>query len=184
MSYLLEVFLQNPFTIFLFWILAFISIIGLSLELRKRFELDAATSLLATSLLIINILYWGAYLNFHLIQIEGGKAIFQGAPSQSHLNPMGTTHGGWFAAILDSAMGCAVHSKMPVGRAYTTAELSINLVKAITPQVKRLRAIGHVVHCGKQLATTEGRLVGPDGTLYAHATSTCLVFDLKPSAKA
>ena len=62
-------------------------------------------------------------------------------------------------------------------------ELSINLVKAITPQVKRLRAIGHVVHCGKQLATTEGRLVGPDGTLYAHATSTCLVFDLKHNVK-
>ena len=125
----------------------------------------------------------GQTLDFHLIQIEEGKAIFQGAPSQSHLNPMGTTHGGWFAAILDSAMGCAVHSKMPVGRGYTTAELSINLVKAITPQVKRLRAIGHVVHCGKQLATTEGRLVGPDGTLYAHATSTCLVFDLKHNVK-
>jgi uncharacterized protein (TIGR00369 family) len=69
---------------------------------------------------------------------------------------------------------------MPVGRGYTTAELSLNLVRAITPKVTRLRAIGTVVHCGRQLATTEGRLVGPDGTLYAHATSTCLVFELKP----
>jgi uncharacterized protein (TIGR00369 family) len=124
----------------------------------------------------------GKTLDFQLFQIEDGRAIFQGAPSELHLNPMGTTHGGWFASILDSAMGCAVHSKMPVGRAYTTAELSINLVRAITPKVKRLRAIGTVVHCGRQLATTEGRLIGPDGTLYAHATSTCLVFDLKPKA--
>jgi uncharacterized protein (TIGR00369 family) len=124
----------------------------------------------------------GKTLDFQLFQIEDGRAIFQGAPSELHLNPMGTTHGGWFASILDSAMGCAVHSKMPVGRAYTTAELSVNLVRAITPKVKRLRAIGTVVHCGRQLATTEGRLIGPDGTLYAHATSTCLVFDLKPKA--
>lgn len=124
----------------------------------------------------------GKTLGFQLFQIEDGRAIFQGAPSELHLNPMGTTHGGWFASILDSAMGCAVHSKMPVGRAYTTAELSVNLVRAITPKVKRLRAIGTVVHCGRQLATTEGRLIGPDGTLYAHATSTCLVFDLKPKA--
>ena len=122
----------------------------------------------------------GKTMNFHLVQVEDGKAVFQGAPGSEHLNPMGTIHGGWYATLLDSAMGCAVHTKMPLGRGYTTAELSLNLVRAINPKVTRVRAIGTVVHCGRQLATTEGRLVGPDGTLYAHATSTCLVFELQP----
>ena len=68
---------------------------------------------------------------------------------------------------------------MPAGRGYTTAELGVNLVKAITPKVQRVRAIGTVIHCGRQLATAEARLVGPDGTLYAHATTTCLVFEMR-----
>ena len=67
---------------------------------------------------------------------------------------------------------------MPAGRAYTTAELSVNLVKALTPKVQRVRAQGQVLHCGRQLATAEAKLIGPDGTLYAHATTTCLVFEL------
>jgi len=70
------------------------------------------------------------------------------------------------------------------GRGYTTAELGINLVKAITPKVQRVRAEGRVIHCGRQLATAEARLVGPDGTLYAHATTTCLVFDLPAQSRA
>lgn len=85
----------------------------------------------------------------------------------------------WLATLLDSALGCAVWTKMPAGRLYTTTELSVNLVRALTPQVPRVRAIGQVIHCGRQLATAEARLVGPDGTLYAHATTTCLVFDRK-----
>jgi uncharacterized protein (TIGR00369 family) len=67
---------------------------------------------------------------------------------------------------------------MPPGRGYTTAELSVNYVKAVTPRVQRVRAEGKVIHCGRQLATAEARLVGPDGTLYAHATTTCLVFEI------
>lgn len=89
---------------------------------------------------------------------------------------MGGVHGGWYATLLDSALGCAVHTKMPVGRGYTTAELSVNLVRAIGPRAPRVRAEGRVLHAGRQLATAEARLVGPDGTLYAHATTTCLVF--------
>jgi uncharacterized protein (TIGR00369 family) len=88
-------------------------------------------------------------------------------------------HGGWYATLLDSALGCSVHTLMPAGRGYTTAELSINLVKAIGARVQRVRAVGQVVHCGRQLATAEARLVGPEGTLYAHATTSCLVFDLR-----
>ena len=99
---------------------------------------------------------------------------------------MGGIHGGWYATMLDSALGCAVHTLMPAGRGYTTAELGVNLVKAINPtKTPRVRAEGKVIHCGRQLATAEARIIGPDGTLYAHATTTCLVFDLKlPAADA
>jgi uncharacterized protein (TIGR00369 family) len=116
-------------------------------------------------------------LDFMLISVGDGCATFQGTPSAKHLNPMGTVHGGWFATLLDSALGCAVWTKMPVGKIYTTTELSVNLVRALTPKVPRVRAIGQVIHCGRQLATAEARLVGPDGTLYAHATTSCLVMD-------
>jgi uncharacterized protein (TIGR00369 family) len=117
-------------------------------------------------------------LDFLILEVDEGRALFQGTPRLEHLNPMGTVHGGWFATLLDSALGCAVQTRMPAGRAYTTAELGINMVKAITPKVQRVRAEGKVIHCGRQLATAEARLTGPDGTLYAHATTTCLVFDL------
>jgi uncharacterized protein (TIGR00369 family) len=118
-------------------------------------------------------------LDFQLLEVEEGRAVFQGTPGPAHLNPMGTVHGGWYATLLDSALGCAVHTKMPPGRAYTTAELGVNLVRAIGPKVQRVRAEGRVLHSGRQLATAEARLFGPDGTLYAHATTTCLVFDLR-----
>lgn len=122
-------------------------------------------------------------LDFMLIEVGEGSAIFQGRPGAAHLNPMGTVHGGWFATLLDSALGCAVHTCMPVGRAYTTAELSVNIVKALTPKVQRVRAEGRILHCGRQLATADARLVGPDGTLYAHATTTCLVFELPAQSR-
>ncbi len=123
-------------------------------------------------------------LDFQLIEVDAGRAVFQGTPGAQHLNPMGTVHGGWFATLLDSALGCAVHTMMQPGRGYTTAELSVNLVKALSPKVQRVRAEGQVLHCGRQLATAEARLVGADGTLYAHATTTCLVFDLPSQSRA
>ena len=121
-------------------------------------------------------------LDFVLLDVGPGRAVFQGTPLQRHFNPMGSVHGGWFATLLDSALVCAVHTLMPPGRGYTTAELGVNMVRAITPKVQRVRAIGSVIHAGRQLATAEARLVGPDGTLFAHATTTCLVFDL-PTAR-
>ena len=117
-------------------------------------------------------------LDFSLIRVEPGVALFQGKPGPAHFNPMGSVHGGWFATLLDSALGCAVHTLMPAGRGYTTAELSVNYVRGLSPKVGRVRAEGKVIHCGKQLATAEARLFGPDGTLFAHATTTCLVFEL------
>jgi uncharacterized protein (TIGR00369 family) len=121
-------------------------------------------------------------LDFLIMEASAGHAVFQGTPGAAHLNPMGTVHGGWFATLLDSALGCAVHTRMKPGQGYTTAELSVNIVKALTPKVSRVRAQGRVIHCGRQLATAEARLVGPDGTLYAHATTTCLVFELPPQS--
>jgi len=117
-------------------------------------------------------------LDFALLEVDEGRALFQGTPGPAHLNPMGTIHGGWYATLLDSALGCAVHTMMPAGRGYTTAELGVNLVRAIGSKAPRVRAEGKVIHCGRQLATAEARLYGPDGTLYAHATTTCLVFEL------
>ena len=117
-------------------------------------------------------------LDFALVAIELGKATFQGTPQLKHYNPMGTVHGGWYATLLDSAVGAAVHSLRPAGRGFTTAELSLNIVRAASRETGPLRAIGTVIHCGRQLATAEERIVGPDGKLYAHATTTCLVFEL------
>lgn len=121
----------------------------------------------------------GQTLDFELVQVEPGMAVFQGRPGPAHYNPMGTVHGGWFATLLDSAVGCAVHSTLPAGKAYTTLELKINIVRALTERVPLVRAEGRVVHGGSQVATAEGRLVGPDGKLYAHASTTCLVFDAR-----
>jgi uncharacterized protein (TIGR00369 family) len=123
----------------------------------------------------------GETLDFILVAAEPGKAVFQGRPQARFYNPMGTVHGGWYATLLDSALGCAVHAALPAGRAYTTLELKINLVRALTAAVPLVRAEAQVLHLGRQTATAEARLVGPDGRLYAHGTTTCLVFDLPPA---
>lgn len=118
-------------------------------------------------------------LDFSLVEVEKGKATFQGTPHMKHLNPMGTVHGGWYATLLDSAVGCAVQTALDPGYAYTTAELSVNLVRGARLDGGPLRAIGTVLHCGRQLATAEGRIVDAQGRLYAHATTTCLVFEMR-----
>jgi uncharacterized protein (TIGR00369 family) len=118
-------------------------------------------------------------LDFLLVHVEAGVAVFQGHPSLDHYNPLGSVHGGWYATLLDSAMGCAVQSTLPAGKAYTTMEFRVNLVRPLTAGVPVVRAEGRIVHPGRQVAMAEARLVGPDGKLYAHGTTTCLVFDRK-----
>lgn len=103
--------------------------------------------------------YMSETLGFDLIEVGDGHAVFQGVPHHHYYNPMGTVHGGWYCTLLDSALGCAVHSKLPVGRAYTTAELSINIVRAASHKTGPLRAVGKVIHCGKQMATAEAKLM-------------------------
>ncbi len=116
-------------------------------------------------------------LNFLPIEIKNGRAVFQGRPSARHYNPMGTVHGGWFSAMLDSAVGCAVHCTLAAGKAFTTAELKVNIVRPLTDKVALVRAEGQVIHLGKRMATADGRIVGADGKLYAHASTTCFIFD-------
>lgn len=119
----------------------------------------------------------GKTLDFVLVSIKEGETIFQGAPQAKHYNPLGTVHGGWYATLLDSAVGCAIHSMLPAGRLYTTAELSINYLRAATHKTGPLRAYGKIVHLGRQLAMAEGKIVDVEGKLYAHAKTTCLIFD-------
>ena len=78
---------------------------------------------------------------------------------------------------MDSALGCVVHSVLPPGKAYTTAELKINYVRAVTPAVALVRAEGKLIHQGTRMATADARLVGADGKLYAHGSTTCFIFD-------
>jgi uncharacterized protein (TIGR00369 family) len=119
----------------------------------------------------------GDTLHFLPLRIEPGRAIFQGRPQRAHYNPLGTVHGGWFATLLDSAVACAVHSMLPAGRVYTTVELKLNIVRALTDRVPLVRAEGTVIHLGRSMGTAEGRLYGHDGKLYAHASTTCFIMD-------
>lgn len=120
----------------------------------------------------------GDTLDFIPIHMEPGIAVYQGKPMLRHYNPMGTVHGGWFCTLLDSAVGCAVHTTLPAGKGYTTLEIKVNMLRALTNAVPLVRAEGKVIHSGKQIATAEGRIVGADGKIYAHATTTCMIFDL------
>lgn len=120
----------------------------------------------------------GDALDFLPIHMAPGQAVFQGRPLRRHYNPQGTVHGGWFATLLDSAVGCSIHSTLPAGKGFTTLELKVNMVRPLNEGVPLVRAEGKVIHVGRQVATAEGRIVGPDGKLYAHATTTCLIFDL------
>ena len=116
-------------------------------------------------------------LDFILVEAERGRVVFQGRPGFAHYNPMGMVHGGWFATLLDSALGCAVASILPAGKAYTTAELKVNIVRPLSDKVPFVRAEGHIIHGGNRMATADARLTGSDGKLYAHGSTTCFVFD-------
>jgi uncharacterized protein (TIGR00369 family) len=116
-------------------------------------------------------------LDFILVEAEHGHVVFQGRPGMAHYNPMGIVHGGWFATLLDSALGCAVASTLPAGKAYTTAELKVNIVRPLTDKVPFVRAESRVIHGGRRMATSDARLTGPDGRLYAHGSTTCFIFD-------
>ena len=117
-------------------------------------------------------------LGFYLVEAERGRIVFQGTPEHRHYNPIGSVHGGFHATLLDSCVACAVQSTLEAGQGYTTIELKVNYIRALTDRVGPVRAEGKVIHVGKQVATAEGRIVDVQGRLYAHASTTCLVFPL------
>ena len=118
-------------------------------------------------------------LGFTLLEVESGRAVFAGTPEFRHYNPIGVVHGGFAATLLDSAVGCAVHSTLAKGETYPTLELKLNLVRPLTEKTGVVRAEGRVLHRGRQVATAEGYLKDGADKLYAHATTTCMVFPAK-----
>ena len=115
-------------------------------------------------------------LSFRLSHCEYGLAVFTCEPQERHLNPLGTVHGGLAATLLDSCLGCAVHTTLKPGEGYTTIDLNVKYLRPILPTTGQLRAEGRIVHRGRRMATAEGKLLGPDGKVYAHGGTTCMVF--------
>ena len=118
-------------------------------------------------------------LDMSIDDVAPGRVTFGLDVDERLYNPLGSVHGGVLSTLLDSAMGCAVHSSLGRGQAYTTLELKVNLVKALTVRTPRVIATGQVVTAGRRVATASGQITGPDGTLFAHATTTCLVFEAR-----
>ena len=120
----------------------------------------------------------GRLMDFLAIEFERGRFVFQGTPRRDHYNPLGTVHGGYAATLLDSCVGCAVHTMLPAGKGYTTLELKVNYIRAMTDRTGPVRAEGRTISVGNQTAVAEGRLTDSAGKLLAFATTTCLVFPI------
>lgn len=121
-------------------------------------------------------------LDFDIGEVAPGRVVFVSRPAEAHLNPLGTVHGGYISTLLDSCMGCAVHSLMEPGQGYTTLELKVNFLRPVLPGRGQIRAIGTVINLGRRTALAEARLEDEAGRLLAHGSSTCLVFPLEAAA--
>ena len=118
----------------------------------------------------------GSLLDMRIGAVEEGRVEFEIEARPEFGNPLGTVHGGITATILDSAMGCAVHTTLPAGASYTTLDLSITYLRSVPYDGRRLTAEGRIIHVGGRVATAEGRVVDGEGRLIATATTTCMVF--------
>ena len=118
-------------------------------------------------------------LGFDLVEVEKGKAVFEGLPEFRHYNPIGVVHGGMAMTLMDSCMACAIQTTLQKGEIYTTLEVKVNLVRAITKDTGLIRATGRLIHRGRTTATSEGDLRDAKGTLLAHGTTTCIIFPAK-----
>lgn len=108
---------------------------------------------------------------------EVGRVEFRATPSINHYNPIGSVHGGYAATLLDSAMGCAIHTALPPGVGYTTLEFKVNFIRGMSVDTGEVRAIGTVINVGRRAAVAEAKIVDAQDRLIAHATTTCLVFE-------
>jgi uncharacterized protein (TIGR00369 family) len=115
-------------------------------------------------------------LDMSIESLEPGRVVFGLKTRPDFGNPLGTLHGGIYSTLLDSAMGCAVHTSLPEGAGYTTLELKVNFVRPVRLDGTRLRCEGSTIHVGGRVATTEGRITDDQGRLVAHGTSTCMIF--------
>jgi uncharacterized protein (TIGR00369 family) len=118
----------------------------------------------------------GALMNFAITELSEGRAVFTADPAEYHYNPIGVVHGGLAATLLDSAMGCAVHSTLPAGAGYTTLEIKVNFVRPMTAETGVVRCEAKVIYVGGRTATADGRVLDESGKLYAHGTTTCIIF--------
>ncbi|MCO5159783.1 MAG: hotdog fold thioesterase [Mesorhizobium sp.] len=118
----------------------------------------------------------GERLNFGLTEVSEGRAVFRGLPSERHLNPLGSVHGGWTGTIMDSALACAVQTLLAKGEAYTTVEFKVNLTRPITSRTGEVVCEGRVVSKGRTIAVSEATLKDKDGKLLAFGTETCTIF--------
>ncbi|MEU7633221.1 PaaI family thioesterase [Nocardia sp. NPDC049220] len=118
----------------------------------------------------------GDLVGMEIEELEHGRVVFALRTRPDFANPLGTTHGGICATLLDSVMGCAVHTTLAAGIGYTTLELKINYIRAVPVDGQRLTATGSTIHVGRTTATAEGRVVDEQGRLVAHATTTCVIF--------
>ena len=121
-----------------------------------------------------------ALMNFGVTEVGEGTAVFTAEPAEYHYNPIGVVHGGLAATLLDSAMGCAVHSTLPAGAGYTTLEIKVNYLRPLTAETGPVRCEARIIHVGGRTATAEGQVLDAGGRLYAHATTTCLIFRPEP----
>ncbi|MCI0713173.1 MAG: PaaI family thioesterase [Chloroflexi bacterium] len=117
-------------------------------------------------------------LGFTIVEVAEGYAVFEGTPGEYLYNPIGVVHGGWAATLLDSAMGCAVHTTLEQGMIYTTLQININLVRPISLHTGKVRCEATVIHSGRRSATAEGKLFDENSKLLAHGSTTCIVMPL------
>jgi uncharacterized protein (TIGR00369 family) len=117
----------------------------------------------------------GRLMNIRLTEVERGRIVFEVTPEEYHYNPMGIAHGGLAATLLDSAMGCCVHSCLDAGDRYTTLDIKVTYLKALTADNGPMRGIATLVSIGRTVALVEARMVDANDVVYAHATSTCLI---------
>jgi uncharacterized protein (TIGR00369 family) len=113
-----------------------------------------------------------------IAEIEAGRVVFEAQPSARFYNPLGTVHGGWISGLIDSAMGCAVHSLLKAGQAYTTVDMTVSFVRPVFEKTGQLKCEGKIVHAGNRIATSEGRVWDKSGKLIAHGSETCLIWSV------
>jgi len=117
----------------------------------------------------------GVLMNFRIAELSEGHAVFVVDPAEYHYNPIGVVHGGVAATLLDSAMGCAVHSTLPAGARYTTLEIKVNYLRPMSARTGEVRCEANIIHIGGRTAVAEGKVVDSQGKIYAHGTTTCII---------